>query len=84
VHTADFQYEGGCWNPNVVPGAERTISRHSWGIAADINVDANTFGERPRQDPRLLAILAAHGFTWGGRWLTPDGMHFEFTGRTGR
>jgi hypothetical protein len=77
VHTADFQYEGGCWNPNVIPGVQETISRHSWGIAFDVNVDVNAFGYRPHQDPRLVALLARHGFTWGGRWLLPDGMHFE-------
>ena len=77
VHTADFQYEGGCWNPNVIPGVQETISRHSWGIAFDVNVDVNAFGYRPHQDPRLVEVLARHGFTWGGRWLMPDGMHFE-------
>jgi hypothetical protein len=25
----------------------------------------------------LVAIMARYGLTWGGRWLTPDGMHFE-------
>jgi hypothetical protein len=77
VHTADFQYEGGCWNPNIIPGAQQTISRHSWGIAFDVNVDVNSFGYRPHQSARLVEILRAHGFTWGGRWLMPDGMHFE-------
>lgn len=77
VHTADFQLQGGCWNPSVVPGQSGTISRHSWGIAVDINVDVNPFGHAPRQDPRLVAVLARQGFTWGGHWLTPDGMHFE-------
>jgi hypothetical protein len=78
VHTADFQYQGGCWNPNIIPGDQGTISRHSWGLAVDINVDSNGFGDPPRQDPRLVSVLAAHGFTWGGLWLTPDGMHFEY------
>ena len=25
-----------------------------------------------------MKILEDWGFTWGGRWLVPDGMHFEF------
>jgi hypothetical protein len=82
VHTADFQYEGGCWNPNVVPGSVGTISRHSWGLAVDINVDTNPFGERPHQDARLVAIMRRHGFAWGGTWLRPDAMHFEYVGTT--
>ncbi|MCW2570048.1 MAG: family peptidase [Frankiales bacterium] len=80
VHTADFQYQGGCWNPNVVPGTVGTISRHSWGLAVDINVDTNPFGERPHQDPRLVEIMRRHGFAWGGTWLRPDAMHFEYVG----
>jgi hypothetical protein len=83
VHTADFQYEGGCWNPNLVPGPVGTISRHTWGLAVDINVDTNPFGERPRQDARLVEIMRRHGFAWGGRWLRPDAMHFEYVGRPG-
>ncbi|MGH2726880.1 MAG: M15 family metallopeptidase, partial [Actinomycetota bacterium] len=38
----------------------------------------NPYGEKPRQDPRLVALMERWGFTWGGRWLVPDGMHFEF------
>jgi hypothetical protein len=22
--------------------------------------------------------MREHGFTWGGDWLVPDGMHFEW------
>ncbi len=80
VHTADYQVEGGCWNPSVVPFSGGSISRHAWGIAVDINVDANDLGTLPRQDPRLVAIMRKHGFAWGGDWLRPDGMHFEYVG----
>jgi hypothetical protein len=80
VHTADFQAEGGCWNPNIVPGVAGTVSRHTWGLAVDINVDTNPFGAAPHQDARLVAILRRHGFTWGGVWLRPDAMHFEYVG----
>jgi len=38
-------------------------------------------GATPRQDARLVAIMAKHGFLWGGRWLRPDGAHFEWVGR---
>jgi hypothetical protein len=80
VHTADFQAEGGCWNPNVVPGVAGTVSRHTWGLAVDINVDTNPFGAAPHQNARLVAILRRHGFAWGGAWLRPDAMHFEYVG----
>ena len=55
-----------------------SISHHSWGAALDINVSTNHFGQVPHQDPRLVAVFERWGFTWGGRWLVPDGMHFEF------
>ena len=78
VHSANFAAEGGCWHPNIVPGPARLVSRHTWGIAVDLNVDANPFGARPRQDRRLVTIMAKHGFAWGGDWLQPDAMHFEY------
>jgi hypothetical protein len=85
VHTADFQYEGGCYNPAVVPFSHGgTVSSHTWAIAVDINVDANDLGAVPHQDPRLVAIMRAHNFTWGGLWLRPDAAHFEWVGPTVR
>lgn len=81
VDTADFVREGGCFNPRVARFSDGgTLSSHSWGIAVDINVNVNPLGGKPHQDPRLVAIMASHGFTWGGRWLRPDGAHFEWVG----
>jgi hypothetical protein len=81
ISTADFQYEGGCWSPRVTRAVSGGIlSSHSWGVAVDINVAANPLGATPRQDPRLVAIMAAHGFAWGGRFLRPDGAHFQWVG----
>jgi hypothetical protein len=81
INTADFQYEGGCWNPRAARAiAGGTLSSHSWGMAIDINVANNPLGGPPHQDPRLVAIMAAHGFAWGGRFLRPDGAHFEWVG----
>jgi hypothetical protein len=69
---------GGCYAPSLIPGIPgQAVSHHTWGTAIDLNVAANPLGARPHQDPRLVAIMARHGFTWGGRWPIPDGMHFE-------
>jgi D-alanyl-D-alanine carboxypeptidase len=82
IDTADFQYEGGCFAPRVARFSDGgSLSAHSWGIAIDINVNVNPLGGKPHQDPRLVAIMAKHGFTWGGRWLRPDGAHFEWVGK---
>ncbi|HJR44498.1 MAG TPA: M15 family metallopeptidase [Actinomycetota bacterium] len=78
-HTINTSQYGGCYGPRFIglePGGR--LSHHTWGIAIDINVAENAFGTRPTQDPRLVAIMEDHGFTWGGRWLFPDGMHFEW------
>ena len=76
IHPGDY---GGCFAPRFInedPTAD--LSHHSWGAAIDINVSANPFGRTPHQDPRVVAAFERWGFTWGGRWLVPDGMHFEF------
>jgi len=69
----------GCYNARFVstpPGVR--LSRHSWGIAFDINTSNNQFGQPPHQDTRLVRIMRKWGFAWGGRWPLPDGMHFEW------
>lgn len=83
VHSADFAYEGGCYNPSVVPfSSGGAISAHTWGVAVDINVDVNPLGATPHQDPRLVAIMRAHNFMWGGTFLRTDAAHFEWVGPT--
>ncbi|MGH2740638.1 MAG: M15 family metallopeptidase [Actinomycetota bacterium] len=76
VDPADY---GGCYSPRFIrhdPGAG--ISHHAWGVAIDLNVSGNTFGAKPTMDPRIVEVFERWGFTWGGRWLIPDGNHFEF------
>jgi D-alanyl-D-alanine carboxypeptidase len=55
-----------------------TLSHHSWGAAIDINVSTNRLGDEPTLDRRVVDVFERWGFIWGGRWLVPDGMHFEF------
>ena len=69
---------GGCFAPRLIPGQTgQSLSHHAYGSAIDLNVAANPLGQPPRQDPRLVRLFARFGLTWGGRWLIPDGMHFE-------
>lgn len=82
VDRQDFQREGGCWNPRAARSDHGVLSHHAWGIAIDINVARNPLGARPDQDPRLVAAMEQHGFTWGGRWLRHDGAHFEWLGNS--
>jgi hypothetical protein len=77
--TIDPSQFAGCFNPRLIPSQHSTqLSHHAWGIAVDINSRANPFGARPDQDPRLVKIMRKWGLTWGGKWLIPDGMHFEW------
>jgi hypothetical protein len=63
---------------NVLSSPSASISHHSWGIAIDVNADTNPFARPPSQDPALVALMERWGFTWGGDWIVPDGMHFEY------
>ena len=77
--THEINSFAGCYSPrfaNRDPGAG--LSHHAWGIALDINVPENPLGAEPNMDRRVVEVFERWGFTWGGRWLVPDGMHFEF------
>ena len=75
----DTSQYGGCYGPRFIGRvAGGRLSHHAWGIAIDINAADNAFGTRPDLDPRLVEIMERAGFTWGGRWVVPDGMHFEW------
>jgi hypothetical protein len=69
----------GCFAPRFIgrdPSA--MLSHHSWGIALDLNIAGNYYGVPPDQDPRLVAVMERWGFAWGGRFIVPDGNHFEY------
>lgn len=66
----------GCWNPRLIsPGG--ALSRHTWGIAVDLNATGNATGLGSGQHPALVEALTSRGWGWGGTWLVPDPMHFE-------
>ncbi|MGH2710391.1 MAG: M15 family metallopeptidase [Actinomycetota bacterium] len=76
VNPADF---GGCYYPRYIASNEGAgISHHSWGIAIDINVSEGLPGRQPTLDRRVVDAFERQGFIWGGRFLIPDGTHFEF------
>lgn len=53
-------------------------SQHAYGAAIDINAPENPYGATTTMDPRIVKIFERWGFLWGGAFLTPDGMHFEY------
>lgn len=82
---------GGVYNFRLKRGG-RTLSTHSWGCAIDLSHLINYFGKKykrssvwgersPRNDIMMplevQKMFKAEGWTWGGLWSTPDGMHFQ-------
>lgn len=57
-----------------------TISRHSWGQPIDMSTVDNCQGCVPQFDCRIVQVFRKYGFSWGGNYLRPDGMHFEWVG----
>jgi hypothetical protein len=77
--TIDLAEFAGCYSSRFLNrNPHAGISHHAWGVAVDINARSNPFGHTPHQDPRLVAVFQRWGFAWGGSWIVPDGMHFEF------
>jgi len=81
---------GGCYVPRFSRLATNSsigfLSRHTWGMAIDTNTIGSCMGCAPPDfvtHPHGCAtvrIFRKHGFAWGGNYLTPDGMHFEWVG----
>jgi D-alanyl-D-alanine carboxypeptidase-like protein len=70
----------GCFVPRFITrDPTALISHHAWGVAFDVNLVGNYYGQDPRHDQELLADrLAPWGFLWGGDFVVPDGNHFEY------
>ncbi len=71
--------DSGCWNPRFIAG-RRDLSRHAWGVAADINWGNAFDSTRSPVAPPLVAAMAVAGITSGHDWINPDAGHFEWVG----
>lgn len=71
----------GLWVPrHMVWNNSRPLSRHSWGVAFDLNAQWNAYGNGISPENRALnEIFNAYGFAWGGDWRAAirDAMHWE-------
>jgi hypothetical protein len=70
----------GCWNARFIRN-RRDLSRHSWGVAADINFGADR-GDEPGSPTHtaLLEAMLAREILSGHVWSNPDPGHFEWFG----
>jgi hypothetical protein len=85
INYYDANRAGGCYYPRfnrLTPNsAVGFLSRHSWGMAVDTNTIGSCQGcAPPDMNCDTVRIFRKHGFAWGGNFLTPDGMHFEWVG----
>lgn len=89
-NVSDANSAGGCHVPRfnrLTPSSSiGFLSRHSWAMAIDTNTRGSCQGCAPPDFATnaggctAVRIMRKHGFAWGGNFLTPDGMHFEFVG----
>jgi hypothetical protein len=71
----------GCYSARTIARSPTAPpSQHAYGAAIDINAPENPYGSTPTMDRRIVRIFERWGFFWGGKFLTPDGMHFEYAG----
>lgn len=76
VDTAAFHRAGGCLAPQEAQGGRVGLSSLDWGIGFELA----SGGARGQADQPLVAVMARHGFAWGGHWLRPRTGHFEWVG----
>lgn len=75
---------GGCVNVRLQRGSKTKWSRHSWGVAIDLDPARNKLKEtsktarfaKPEYKP-MIAIFYKHGFIGLGPEKNYDWMHFE-------
>lgn len=70
---------GGGYNFRLMRGSS-SLSMHSWGCAVDFDTSRNALGDTTPNFaliPQVLSAFEAEGWTWGGNWKKPDGMHWQ-------
>lgn len=74
----------GCFSPRFIGrDPNGRLSAHAWGAALDINAAGNPLGQPPTKHEGIVGAFMGAGFNWGGEWLIPDGMHFEWARELG-
>lgn len=90
IDVSNANAAGGCFAPRFNRLAPNSnvgfLSRHTWAGAIDLNTIRDCQGCTPPSMAtraggcEAVRIFRAAGFSWGGNYTTPDGMHFEYVG----
>lgn len=79
LRAARMHLFGGCYSFRLMRGSPRP-SVHSWGCAIDLDPANNRYGQKWGVGMMPMAVVqmfAFEGWVWGGKWSTPDAMHFQ-------
>lgn len=83
---ANFQLNkfGGCLTEPRLKKSGHGMSVHCFGAAIDLAPVPNKYGKEYNISTnmipmRVVEIFKDHGAIWGGKWRTPDAMHFQWT-----
>ncbi len=76
-HLDPGQFAGGWVARHIDWDPAKPLSMHAWGLAVDFNARDNCLGCEPTMPMEVVEVFERWGFSWGGWWSRPDGMHFE-------
>ena len=86
-HWPELMSYNGTFCPRLRRGSYDQLSNHALGLAVDMNAAWNQMNHPPAEKGavgdmhNIAEIFKKHGWSWGGDWKHPDGMHLEYIGR---
>lgn len=70
---------GGSYNYRLMRNG-KALSMHSYGAAIDLDPSKNPYNSKKFKftaNGPVVKLFEQEGWEWGGRWSSPDAMHFQ-------